>query len=169
MSPPVDPRWRPVIPEDGILICWVVSNPGSKRSRDLQHSTLFLDGARQVIVEDQSGQSSGHLCRSYSSTCSMTNKHSTPFILKVLEVGNWGSPELRETRLRRLFNFRVLGFQKWNHENILSEISDFYMVIKSPVVVWALLMRMMTLLSVDEILLPKYMKWSSNFRGLSCN
>ena len=34
---------------------------------------------------------------------------------------------------------------------------------------YALLTYMLSLLSVDEILLPRYMNWSTNFRGLSFN
>ena len=37
------------------------------------------------------------------------------------------------------------------------------------IVVYAFLMQMLTLLSLDEILLPSYVKYSTNFRGLSFN
>ena len=54
----------------------------------------------------------------------MANKHPTIFILKVLERSGCGLIELRETRLWRLFNFKVLSFEYWK-----SEISK---VVKSP-------------------------------------
>ena len=43
---------------------------------------------------------------------------------------------------------------------ILSERSDFHMVSN-------LSMHILTSFCVDEILLPEYMKWFTNFRGLS--
>ena len=52
---------------------------------------------------------------------------------------------------------------------ILSEKSDFYVVDNLSIVVYALPMLILTLLSVDEILLPMYMNWSTNFRGLPFN
>ena len=39
-------------------------------------------------------------------------------------------------------------------------------VVNISIAIHALPMRIMTLLSVDEILLPKYMNWSSNFKRL---
>ena len=50
---------------------------------------------------------------------------------------------------------------------ILSIKSDFYMINDQSIAVHAFPMRILTSLSVDEILLPRYVKWSSNFRGLS--
>ena len=52
---------------------------------------------------------------------------------------------------------------------ILSERSDFHIVVRLEITVYALSMQMLTLLSVDEILLPKCMNWSINFRGLVFN
>ena len=49
---------------------------------------------------------------------------------------------------------------------ILSEGSDFYMINNLLIAVYAFPMCMLTLLSADEIMLPKYVKWSTNFRGL---
>ena len=37
------------------------------------------------------------------------------------------------------------------------------------IVVHRLFIRMLTPLLIDEILLPRYMNWSTNFRGLSFN
>ena len=41
------------------------------------------------------------------------------------------------------------------------------MVDNLSIAIYAFPMRMLILLSVDKILLPRYMKWSTNFRGLS--
>ena len=43
------------------------------------------------------------------------------------------------------------------------------MVVNLSIVVDALPMYMLTLLSVDEILLPSYINWSTNFRNLPFN
>ena len=52
---------------------------------------------------------------------------------------------------------------------ILSKRSDFHMVDNLSIVVYALPIHMLTSLSVDEILLPRYMNCSTNFRGLQFN
>ena len=58
----------------------------------------------------------------------------------------------------------------WKNFNfILSERSDFYMVVNLSIAVHVLPMHMLTLLLVDEIVLPKYMNKSINFRGLAFN
>ena len=49
------------------------------------------------------------------------------------------------------------------------ERADFYMVIKQSVAVCFFPMYMLTLLTADEILLPGYMNWFTNFRGLAFN
>ena len=43
------------------------------------------------------------------------------------------------------------------------------MVVNLLMTVHALPMRVLTLISVDEILLLRYMNWSTNFRGLPFN
>ena len=52
---------------------------------------------------------------------------------------------------------------------ILSERSDFYMVYNLLAAVHALPMHILTLLSVDETLLPHYMNGFTNFRCLPYN
>ena len=47
--------------------------------------------------------------------------------------------------------------------------SDFLMVVNLSIAVYALPMCMLTLLLVDEILLPRYGNWFTNFRGLPFN
>ena len=54
-----------------------------------------------------------------------------------------------------------------NSRSILSERSDFYMIIYFSIAVKS--KRMLTLLSIDEMLLPGYVNWSTNFRGLPFN
>ena len=49
---------------------------------------------------------------------------------------------------------------------ISSERSAFHVVINQSIAVHALLMQRLTSFSVDEILLPRYMNWSPNFRVL---
>ena len=50
---------------------------------------------------------------------------------------------------------------------ILLERSDFHMVVSQSIIVHhALPMHMLTLLSIDGILLLRNVKWSTNFRGL---
>ena len=49
---------------------------------------------------------------------------------------------------------------------ILSERSDFLAIVNISVVVHTLPMSMLTLFSIDEILLPRYMNCSTNFRSL---
>ena len=48
---------------------------------------------------------------------------------------------------------------------ILSERSDFYMIDNQSVSFLTFARRMLTSLSVDEILLPRYMNLCTNFRG----
>ena len=52
---------------------------------------------------------------------------------------------------------------------ILSEVSDFHIVSNLSIVAHALPMAMLTLLSVDEILLLRYVNWPTHFRGLQFN
>ena len=52
---------------------------------------------------------------------------------------------------------------------LLSKRLDFYMVDNLLIAVHAFSMHMLTSLSFDEILLPRYLKWSTNFRDLSFN
>ena len=49
---------------------------------------------------------------------------------------------------------------------ILSEIKTFHMIDNLSVAVRILNMCMLTSLSVDEIILLRYVTWSTNFRGL---
>ena len=49
---------------------------------------------------------------------------------------------------------------------ILSDRSDFHMINNLSIVVHTFARHMLTSLSVDEILLPRYVNLSSNFRGL---
>ena len=46
---------------------------------------------------------------------------------------------------------------------------DFHMVINQTIGVYALPMSILTSLTVDEILQPKYMNWSTNFISLPFN
>ena len=56
----------------------------------------------------------------------------------------------------------------WNNSRfILSERSDFYMINSLPIAVYAFPMCILTLLSIDDILLPLYMNWSIHLRCLS--
>ena len=58
----------------------------------------------------------------------------------------------------------------WKNSNlILSERIDFHMVDNLLIAVHVFSMHMLTLLSVDEILLPKYVNCSTNLRGLLSN
>ena len=50
---------------------------------------------------------------------------------------------------------------------ILSDITDFHMIDSLSIGVSTFVRRMLTLLSADEILLPRYMNLSTNFRGTS--
>ncbi len=56
-----------------------------------------------------------------------------------------------------------------NSHFILSERTDFHMVVNLSIADHAFPMLLLTSLSVDEILLPRYMNFSTNFRGLSFN
>ena len=47
--------------------------------------------------------------------------------------------------------------------------TDFHMVDNLSIAVHVCLMHMLTLVSVDEIWLPRYVKWSTNFKGLPFN
>ena len=62
----------------------------------------------------------------------------------------------------------VLGvIDTWKNSHfILLEWLDFHVVIILLIVVHDFSMRMLTSLSVDEILLPRYVNWSINFKGL---
>ena len=58
----------------------------------------------------------------------------------------------------------------WKNSNwILSKRSDFHVVDNQSIAVHALPMSVLILLSVDEILLPRYMNLSTSFRGLPFN
>ena len=54
----------------------------------------------------------------------------------------------------------------WLH---LSVLSDFHMVNNQSIAVHAFPMHILTSLSVDEILVPRYINWSTYFRGLPFN
>ena len=49
---------------------------------------------------------------------------------------------------------------------ILLHISDYHMIFNMSIAVHALPIHMLTSSSIDEILLPSYVKWSTNFRVL---
>ena len=49
---------------------------------------------------------------------------------------------------------------------ILSEIRFFHMMDNLSIAVHAFTVHMLTSFTVDEILLPKQLNWSTNFRGL---
>ena len=53
-----------------------------------------------------------------------------------------------------------------NSRFILSERSDFHLIDDLSITFRAFAMRMLTSLSLDERLLPRYVKWSTNFKGL---
>ena len=58
----------------------------------------------------------------------------------------------------------------WKHSRfILSGRLDYHMVDNESISVHASPMHMLTSLSFDEIWLPRYMKWSNDFRGLVLN
>ena len=56
-----------------------------------------------------------------------------------------------------------------NSRYILSERLDFHTVVNSSIAVYAFPLHMFILLSVDEILLPRYVKRSTHFSGLPFN
>ena len=49
---------------------------------------------------------------------------------------------------------------------ILLDQSDLHMIANMSIAFHAFVRLILTSLSVDEILLPRYMNWSTNFRGL---
>ena len=57
----------------------------------------------------------------------------------------------------------------WLHFRRIPILSDFHMVDNLLIMVHVLPMRMLTSLSVDEILLPRYMNRFTNFRDLPFN
>ena len=76
------------------------------------------------------------------------------------------------------FSQRISGKSKqFNHAIVLTrlqlrKISVLFYFIRllygrhRPIAIYALLLRMSTLLSLDEILLPRYMNWCTNFGGM---
>ena len=52
-----------------------------------------------------------------------------------------------------------------NNHFILSERSDFHRIDNLLISDHAFSIHMLILLSIDEILLPRYVKWSTKFRG----
>ena len=64
------------------------------------------------------------------------------------------------------YNSTHMAITSKNSRFILSGGSNIHMHLKFSIAIHALPMHMLTLLSVDEILLLKYMNWSTNFRGL---
>ena len=56
-----------------------------------------------------------------------------------------------------------------NFRFILSQKSDVRIVGNLSIALDALFMCVLTSLSIDEILLPNYVNWSTNFRGLPFN
>ena len=57
----------------------------------------------------------------------------------------------------------------WRNPILFYQLSDFHMVVNLSIAVHALLIHLVTSFSVDEILLPRYMNRSTNFRVLSFN
>ena len=56
----------------------------------------------------------------------------------------------------------------WNKSCfILPDRSDFHMIDNLPIAFHVFARHMLPSLSVDEILLPSYVNWCTNFRGLS--
>ena len=66
----------------------------------------------------------------------------------------------------QLYNSSEMATTQKNSHYILSEWSDLHIVVKLLRAVYALLIRMLTSLSVNEIL---YVNWSTNFNGLTFN
>ena len=61
-------------------------------------------------------------------------------------------------------------FSTWKNSYFtLSENLDFHMVDKYSIIIYTLPRHIWTSLSVDEILLPSYINWSTIFRGLPFN
>ena len=66
----------------------------------------------------------------------------------------------------QLYNSADITTDRKRSRFILSERSDFHMLDNLSVTVHSFPMRMLILLSVDEILLLRYVNWLTNFRGL---
>ena len=69
----------------------------------------------------------------------------------------------------QLYNSIDMATASKNSYFISSERLNFFKVDNLWIVIYAFSMHMLISLSIDEISLPRYMKWSSNFRGLSFN
>ena len=64
------------------------------------------------------------------------------------------------------FSSTDLAMAGKNSHFILSARSDFHMINNLSIAIHAFPMYILTLLSVDEILLPRYVNWSINFKDL---
>ena len=69
-------------------------------------------------------------------------------------------------KVKRVKLFNSTDTATKNSRFILPERLEFHLVDNLSIAVYAFPMHMLTMLSVDDILLPRYVKWSRNFRGL---
>ena len=94
----------------------------------------------------------------FKTACSMLGSYHLAFSPNILLKSKWCSHTV------------VLTTTDWKNSHLIqSERSDFNMVDNLSMTVHALPICMLTLLSVDEILLLRYMNRSDNFRGLLFN
>ena len=66
-----------------------------------------------------------------------------------------------------MIKINKLRLRKLDNRSILSYRSDFHQINSLSISFYTLLTRMLISLSIDEMLLPRYVYWSANFRGLS--
>ena len=78
-------------------------------------------------------------------------------------ISNFFSKQFIRVQGVQLYNSTDMA-TTWKNSCLFYQQSDFHMAVNLSIVVDALPMQMVTLFSVDEILLPRYMNWSTNFR-----
>ena len=80
-------------------------------------------------------------------------------------IGIFSGPSRLGHRIKAVHPFSISATTTaWEKKRfILSERSDFYMIDNLLIAIYAFLTHMLTSLSVDEMLLPRYMNRSTNF------
>ena len=89
-----------------------------------------------------------------------------PYRRIVVVLFNW----LLQGNKRVHIFLKGINLKVWKNSHLISsERSNLHVINNLSITVYAFPLHILTLLSLDEILLPRYVKWCTNFKGLPFN